>query len=336
MQTLAESPPTLADPDRIAALQSDLAACLTLFPVLRAQLGHSAAEVEQSVLEACCGLQTIATHAKQSVAEARQTIDQSAGQAGAGQNGTQALLEAVRAIVDREEASSRSTLATVDVMGNLENEMKGVVKNLSEVDHIAKTLRLLGLNATIEASRAGVHGRTFAVVAAETTTLAVQAAKIAKSIQRTVASLGQCISSSLTQLRKTAADLAAGSQANRLQVEDALTNVGNSQQRLQQAAERAHHAGESLAADVANTVVTLQFQDRVNQQVTHVVEALADIEAGLGAYIHDTADADRPQRNWTQQLVSRYTMKAERDIHSATVGGPAGKDAQLGGNVEFF
>jgi hypothetical protein len=96
----------------------------------------------------------------------------------------------------------------------------------------------------------------------------------------------------------------------------------------------------ALAQDIAQAVITLQFQDTVNQRVLHVVEALGEMEAVLSGLLHANAQAreERKGEDWAMRLEHLYTMAAERKVLAALTGSGEQSEGtnQLGDNVELF
>ncbi|MBI3399391.1 MAG: methyl-accepting chemotaxis protein [Deltaproteobacteria bacterium] len=83
-----------------------------------------------------------------------------------------------RSVVQKSAVSSTSALKkmesllqgvdyTKDMVVSLEEKINNIPKILDVITHIARQTDLLALNATIEASKAGEHGRGFAIVAEE-------------------------------------------------------------------------------------------------------------------------------------------------------------------------
>ena len=71
-------------------------------------------------------------------------------------------------------------------MEELGSSIESVTRMTSLIGEIAAQTRMLAINASIEAARAGVHGTGFAVVAQEVRELAVQTSELAEEISRVV------------------------------------------------------------------------------------------------------------------------------------------------------
>ena len=87
--------------------------------------------------------------------------------------------EVVRAAVDEAQVTNRD----IDALREGARKIGDVVKFIR---NIAEKTNLLALNATIEAARAGEAGRSFAVVASEVKSLAVQTAKATEDISNQI------------------------------------------------------------------------------------------------------------------------------------------------------
>jgi methyl-accepting chemotaxis protein len=71
-------------------------------------------------------------------------------------------------------------------LATLVDHTAGVSRGLRQIDQIAEQTKILALNASIEASRAGERGRSFAVVADQVNDLAKRIAVVTADLQRRI------------------------------------------------------------------------------------------------------------------------------------------------------
>ncbi len=161
----------------------------------------------------------------------------------------------------------RDTLKDIDKLAGYTDEFDSMSK---EVRRVAEQINVLALNAAIEAARAGEHGRGFAVVADEVRSLANSSAATGERIAAKVVEVKQAINNTLTAAQTTAqTDDRLSSEAN-----DTIRRVLD---RLQQAisalkadADCLRGHGEQIGQEISGLMVNLQYQDRVDQVLSHV------------------------------------------------------------------
>jgi methyl-accepting chemotaxis protein len=290
-------------------------------PVLAAQLQAAADEMEREVVKVCDTFQAIALRA-------RQCVDRNLALCGKEQRsdgqeqGLTSILESAKSFAER---IAQFALVTARIQ-TIRGQMADMEVVLESIDEIAAQIRLLGFNASIEAARAGEHGRTFQVVASQTRGLAQHVADTSRALRRTVLDLVRRV----------------GEIANEVESASAISK------NLYQAMEAAHRdlrgaAAESaeinrqLAQQTGEAVMALQFQDRVKQQITHVVAALHDLHGAMagGTTSGGAPGADRAV-DWDAHLRARYTMHQERMVHDARPSPAQGHSDALAPNIELF
>lgn len=130
------------------------------------------------------------------------------------------------AAVQEISAASEELAATTDrvvrVSRSAADKVKDTEKILDMSRGTATQTKLLGLNASIEAARAGVHGRGFSVVAGEMQKLAQSSAEATENIQQILTDIRTAIQQSISGVEQTAH--ITGEQAQAMQ--DIIAMIG--------------------------------------------------------------------------------------------------------------
>lgn len=107
-------------------------------------------------------------------------------------------LEQISAAIENIASSSQELAVGGQSVSNSSQEIQSKAEEMEEVvqyiDSVAADTKLLGLNASIEAARAGDVGRGFGVVAQEIRSMAVSSASSAKDIRKNIAGISGLIS----------------------------------------------------------------------------------------------------------------------------------------------
>lgn len=337
-------------PDRSANAESDsklvreLGACLPLLPVLATQLREVAEQVEQGVVQVCRSFDGMASRARDAVGQ----IKPEGNVAGAGSPGSDVgqLIVTTRqtmgGLLQRIEQTSLLSTTVVERMEQIEQRIQGLDQTLGMIDTVAAHAHLLALNGQIEAARAGKHGVTFAIVATETSKLAVHALDASKAVRRLMAGLIEQIAAASHELHQRASADTQQAALSRIEVDRALDSMSSIHDRMCRTVLAAQENSERLASDIASAVVAMQFQDSVSQRVEHVITTLEEIHSGLSARMGspqarrevETA-SDAGSDEWTGRMAAYYTMASERQALAAHVAG-AKPSQDLGDNIELF
>jgi methyl-accepting chemotaxis protein len=183
---------------------------------------------------------------------------------------------------------------------------------------------MLALNAAIEAAHAGSEvGRGFAVVALEVRQLSDASRESAKSIGRTI----EIISDSLARIGKANEAAVVSEKAaieeSSARIDRVLGQFGGMTERLLGSAEAFRGESEVIKDEIMESMVQLQFQDRVGQILSHVTSGLGTLhEASVLEAGADGADAGSARsRDHLEMLKRSYTTDEQRRIHD---GGEAG------------
>ncbi len=194
--------------DASHALEREAGAFQGVFARIAGQ-SHRSREASGTVAaaleEMTTGFASIGNEAKHVEAVAAHAVETSARLDRLASETSETLSRNHRALESALQDVRRSSGSIVD----LERVGHGIAGMASSITDVSKKTRLLALNASIEAERAGERGRGFAVVAQEVKDLARQSAEMAESIQKHVEDVERGISTVSEDMARMAASLDA-------------------------------------------------------------------------------------------------------------------------------
>ena len=207
------------------------------------------------------------------------------------------------------------------------SQLAGFTEELSEmsveVASIASQTNLLALNAAIEAAHARELGKGFAVVAEEVRKLSVRSGTTGNQITQRVESVNRVLQETLDATTAFHAQESAMLLESERTIHEVLAQFAAAAQALSESTGRLEEVNTQVQDEVSETLVHLQFQDRVSQILQSVV---ADMEKFLARMEgHPSAlDVDR----WMTELAGTYTTLEQAAIHRGQQAGtPA--DAEI-------
>ena len=195
-----------------------------------------------------------------------------------------------------------------------------------DVARIADQTNLLALNAAIEAARAGETGRGFAVVADEVRKLSGMSGDTGRRISEMVENISRSILSTVANAEKSAstdAQCVTESEANINEVLDEFRRVALE---LSDSCTVLRDSSVVIKDDVGDSLVQLQFQDRVSQILAHVRASIARLPEALAK---SDGEAATRVAGLIGDLERSYTTNEER-------GDRAGAAAAKADAVTFF
>ena len=296
--------------------------CTEVFPIWERHVETARGQTREAIEQLTASFAQMIGRLEASV----QASEQAAGATGSA--GVVPLLTVCR---DELTGIVRALHEVVDAKNNMLSNVSGLAsvvgdltRMLSDVSRIAEQTNLLALNAAIEAARAGETGRGFAVVADEVRKLATGSATTARQIRAKVDLVGQAVADTVDYAARCA-------ERDVLAVQDAESTIASVVDKFTHAADGLGESSRVLKTEsqgirdeVAQLLVSLQFQDRTSQILAQVTGDMNRLREQLVR--QETVHA----RQWLAQMERGYATHEQRANHGA----PA-KAAESGG-ITFF
>lgn len=250
------------------------------------------------------------------------------------------------ALLRENETELNSIITTLRSALAMKEAMLSEVTSLSQftdalllmarnVGDIAKQTNLLALNAAIEAARAGEVGRGFAVVADEVRKLSNLSGETGKKISTTVETVNQAIAATLTISRQYAEqdqEMLANSEKV---IEHVVGRVHAAAVDLADSSEVLRRETQAVGTEIAEVLVALQFQDRVSQVLSHVVNDMRKLRERIVARDEQFATGATPvsidASTWLDELSHTYTVPEQHVVHRGGIPGTA-----VASEITFF
>ncbi len=189
------------------------------------------------------------------------------------------LERAVAKIVEISKLSVSMATQFDDAIHNLD-AISGFIQTIHV---ITRQTRLLSINASIEAARAGKEGEGFAVVAEEVKKLSEQVAKLSSEMDSRVGQISQSVSKSYTTLQQvTSIDM-----TDNIMLQDhihaIMEQIIRQNERINDVLNHAVVDTKASAQSIAKGVMSLQFQDHVSQVLSSTCSVIKEVARTLEA-----------------------------------------------------
>lgn len=219
-------------------------------------------------------------------------------------------------------------------------ELSKITSELSsmgtDVAGIASQTNLLALNAAIEAARAGEQGRGFAVVADEVRTLSTRSGDTGARISHRIEQANSALQKTLERTTAYAQEDDQRLHQSETSIQQVLSKFQKTGAEILNSSQLLEHESSQVQADIGEVLVNLQFQDRVSQILSHVIDNIEKLTTCIHEQKKCLAEGkELPPINineWMELLTKTYTTIEQVEIHQGKNNSKAPNDSE----VTFF
>lgn len=284
--------------------------CLNVLPVWSRQIDAARQISETSILKLSERFATLSSNISHSVSSSggQDASQQLVDLLEVGQRDLNAIVLALRAALCNKE----NELKEVMLLSGFTEQLQQMAKFVGD---IASQTNLLALNAAIEAARAGEAGRGFAVVADEVRKLSSMSGETGRKISETVITVNAAIARTVQMSRHHAEqDTLTLADSERV-VSQVIQSFGANAQTVVRNSRDLQQQSASVADEIAQVLVALQFQDRVSQMLTLITHDQSRLQQQLGEHHEGGVITPLAGDRWLQELSTAYTMPEQHAIH---------------------
>ncbi len=207
-------------------------------------------------------------------------------------------------------------LDKVQGLGRFTSELKEMA---AEVAKISQQSNLLALNAAIEAARSGVHGRGFAVVANEFRVLSGQSGETGRRIAANVGIISNAIIDTCSVVRQAVEKQDASMSRAQNTIHGVLADFQGVTDALLRSSTMLKNESIGIKTEISDSLVQMQFQDRVSQIMNHVKDNIDRLPGFLKQsqtqYVQGGALEPLDAQPLLTELKETYVMTDQHEVH---------------------
>jgi methyl-accepting chemotaxis protein len=294
--------------------------CVQVLPVWVQQIASAKSQTEDAVTALSRRFHGIYDRIKEALTSSRSTS--------AGADGGTTMVDVLssssrdlQTVVDSLESAVVTKKTLIDEIAKLTRFTGELQRMATDVREIAARTNLLALNAAIEAARAGEAGRGFAVVADEVRKLSGMSGDTGARITEMAAT----INTAITTTKNTADEFSLRDEATigeaKTLVRKVVDDFAAAGSNITKSASIMQRESDVIRFEVEEVLVSMQFQDRVSQILSHV-ESDIDKLSGLLDLKQTNGEvaAGKPPvldaAKWLAALQATYTTAEQHAIHA--------------------
>lgn len=262
-------------------------------------------------------VETLVSYVNQTMTESQRWVEELQSSAACSEKNSQEMSAFLSENVDQ---LTHNTQVAKMMMG----EFKRLPGLLKELDDSAYMIKLISLNASIEAAHCGDLGLAFGVISHNISLVSEEVRSLIDRVQEALAKLSQTLQ---TEVIEQAAEEKLNVETNKIELIQEKNQENNqvfnqTYEQLQQFREsiltRVEKGAREITEMTLGILSTVQYQDIVRQQLEQVVKAISLLQENATPLL-SAAKNHSPLDHWKKldldALFNDYVMQSQRDIH---------------------
>ena len=223
------------------------------------------------------------------------------------QDDLEEMLETLREAID-----VKSVL--LDKINQLKEQTFVMKEVVSSVKAVSRKTEVLAINAAIESRRAGVHGKSFGIVAQEVRKLSEQSEKMVDDVGYHIQMLEQKMDEVIAQTNMKDNDPGKLSEHSNktMSLYERFRMLALS---LSKSSEILLVESGNIKNEINEILVALQYQDKTSQILIHVTDDIHALHELLETSLKTNTYSRLDIEAWMEKLYSSYTMVEEMRAH---------------------
>lgn len=301
--------------------------CIEALPIWVKQIDTAREQTEEAIVALSARFAGIAASLDAALKTAPQNADVSGNNLVTTLNdGKQQLAH----VMDELAAIQESRTALASEIRSLAAYTTELGKMAEEVGMVAFQTNMLALNAAIEAAHAGEAGKGFAVVAHEVRQLSNASRKTGTMIVEKIGAINESLAHIIDTNEQAAEREGVAVRDSCARIQDVLSRFSSMSLEMSRSSEDLRERSRDIKNEVSESLVQLQFQDRVGQILAQAVSSMRDLHEQAGVL----ASSNEPETvvsEYLAEMARSYTTQEQRRNHE---GGSVEKVTTQA--IEFF